>query len=328
MLLKRSFIRSSKKEFFSALVFGMGSKMLSDIKELPSIQLGNFVLQFELDDLDDVLAEKARKELRETPDRTKESLAVLRDLLKEETDLTIPIDNDNFLIRFLRPCKFYPESACELMKRYFAFKIKHEKIYKNLKPSNEKNIFENNILTVLPNRDQEGRRVLLLELGKKWKPSKVNLDEVFKGCVLFLEAAMIEPKSQVCGCVVVFDMDSLTLQQVWQFTPPFAKRIVDWLQDSIPLRVKAIHIVNQPIIFNMVFALFKPFLREKLKNRIYFHGLDRDSLHQHVDPKCLPDCYGGTLNIPRITGPEWLDLLIKCDKEYEAVNSYGYKSKK
>lgn len=56
------------------------------------------------------------------------------------------------------------------------------------------------------------------------------MDEVFKGCVLFLEAAMLEPETQVCGAVVVFDMEGLSMQQVWQFTPPFAKRIVDWLQ--------------------------------------------------------------------------------------------------
>lgn len=41
---------------------------------------------------------------------------------------------------------------------------------------------------------------------------------------------MLEPETQICGAQVVFDMDGLSLQQTWQFTPPFAKRIVDWLQ--------------------------------------------------------------------------------------------------
>lgn len=67
----------------------------------------------------------------------------------------------------------------------------------------------------------------------------------------------------------------------------------------------------------MVFALFKPFLREKLRNRIIFHGSDRNSLHKHVSAKCLPLKYGGTLEMPQITGPQWLELLIKCDAEYE-----------
>lgn len=53
---------------------------------------------------------------------------------------------------------------------------------------------------------------------------------MFKGIVLFLEAAMLEPQTQVCGGVVIFDMKGLTLQQTTKFTPSFAKRMVDWLQ--------------------------------------------------------------------------------------------------
>lgn len=164
-------------------------------------------------------------------------------------------------------------------------------------------------------------------LSERWKHKEVSLDEVFKGCVIFLEGAMLEPESQVNGAIVLFDMDGLSLPQTWQFTPQFAKRIVDWLQDAVPMRIKAIHIINQPKIFQIVFALFKPFLREKLKNRIIFHGVDRPSLHKHVAPKCLPPCYGGTSDVPRVTGPQWYELLVQCEKEFECVNQYGYKKK-
>lgn len=45
-----------------------------------------------------------------------------------------------------------------------------------------------------------------------------------------MEAALLEPETQIKGAVIMFDMDGLSLQQTWQFTPPFAKRIVDLLQ--------------------------------------------------------------------------------------------------
>ncbi|XP_014237725.1 alpha-tocopherol transfer protein-like isoform X1 [Trichogramma pretiosum] len=302
--------------------------MLTDMEQLPKIQLGNFTLEFELGPPSAEIAEVARKELRETPELQAESVAKLRALLQQEKDLKCPLDNDAWLIRFLRPCKYYPESALKLIQNYYSFKIKHSNVYEGLKPSNEGNIFAQNILTVLPNRDQLGRRILIIELGKKWKHHEVTLDEVYKGCVLYLEAAMLEPTSQIAGAVVIFDMDGLSLQQTMQFTPPFAKRIVDWLQDAVPLRIKNIHVVNQPYIFNMVFALFKPFLREKLKSRIIFHAKDRKSLHKYVSPKCLPECYGGNLQIPVVSGNQWLELLMMCDKEFEAINSYGYQKKK
>uniref|UniRef100_A0A1B6CR84 CRAL-TRIO domain-containing protein n=1 Tax=Clastoptera arizonana TaxID=38151 RepID=A0A1B6CR84_9HEMI len=301
------------------------SALLSDLKELPTVQLGNFTLQLEIDDASPELLEIARKELRETPDLARESTEALKDLLKEETDLYAPYENESFLLRFLRPTKFYPESACQLVKNYYQFKVKHKNMYEGLLPSKEKNVFNHDILTVLPRRDDGGRRILILQLGKKWKHNKCSLDEVFKGAVLYMEASMLEPETQICGAQVVFDMDGLSIPQTWQFTPPFAKRIVDWLQDSVPLRVKGIHVVNQPYIFNVVFSLFKPFLREKLRNRIIFHGTDRDSLHKYLSPKCLPECYGGNCDLPRISGPEWYQLISLLEKEYEKINSYGYK---
>ncbi|KAF7992241.1 hypothetical protein HCN44_001566 [Aphidius gifuensis] len=302
--------------------------MLTDMEQMPSVKLGDYTLQFELGTPSPEMLKVAKDELRETPEIQRKAIDELRELLSKETNLKCPLDNESWLIRFLRPCKYYPESAVKLVKEYYSFKVKHENVYANLKPSNEKNIFEQNILTVLPNRDQHGRRILILELGKKWKHNKVSLDEVFKGAVLYLEAAMLEPITQIAGAVVILDMDGLSLQQTWQFTPPFAKRLVDWLQDAVPLRIKNIHIINQPYIFNMVFALFKPFLRQKLKDRIIFHGTDRKSLQKYMSLNSLPQCYGGTLQLSRISGSQWYELLMMCDKEYEAINSYGIIKKK
>ncbi|CAB3363253.1 Hypothetical predicted protein [Cloeon dipterum] len=291
---------------------------------MPVVQLGHSTLTIDRHDLTPELLEVARTELRENPDVVAKAVEELRDLLKADKELNVPWENDEYLIMFLRPCKFYAESAYQQVKRYYQFKVKHSKVYAGLVPSKEKNIFEQDILTVLPNRDNKGRRILVMELGKRWKHNECSLDEVFKGCVLFVEAALMEPCSQVAGSVVIFDMDGLSLQQVCQFTPPFAKRIVDWLQDSIPMRVKGVHIVNQPYIFNMVFALFKPFLREKLKNRIFFHGKDRASLQKHINKEALLPCYKGECDAQRLTGMDWYNLLSQLDKEYQAVNSYGY----
>lgn len=53
------------------------------------------------------------------------------------------------------------------IKRYYSFKVKHNDMYYGLMPSKEENIFKANVLTVFPNRDQLGRRILLLELGSE-----------------------------------------------------------------------------------------------------------------------------------------------------------------
>lgn len=56
--------------------------MLSDLDELPTIQLGDFTLEIEMHDLTPEMQEIARKELRETPDVARDAIVALRDLLK------------------------------------------------------------------------------------------------------------------------------------------------------------------------------------------------------------------------------------------------------
>ena len=291
------------------------------------MQMGAYQLRFESEEFGEEYEEKARLELRETPEVVKESVAKLREILKGDSELDVPYEEEKFLLTFLRPCHFYPESAYQRMQNFFKFKVKYPKYCAGLIPSREKNVFEQGILTVFPTRDHLGRRVLLIEAGKKWKPKQCTLDEIFKGVMLVLEAAISEPRTQVTGVQVILDMDGLSLSHVWQFTPGFAKAVVEWVQDCIPVRLKAVHIINQPYVFNMVFAIFKPLLNAKLRNRIHFHGTDRQSLLRHVDAKCLSKAYGGEVEIPEFPGGLLCDLLANYDAHYEMRNQNGYTKK-
>lgn len=288
--------------------------------------MGPYELCFENDqDIGPKMMEVAKSELRETPEVVKAGIEELRELLKGDNDLHIPLDDDNFLIEFLRPCKYYPESARSLMRRYYAFKVKNAKLYSGLTPNSARNILSQNILTVLPKRDQLGRRILLVEAGAKWKPSQCTLDEIMQGCILMLEAAMKEPKTQVAGAIALLDTDGLGLGHVYHFTPSFAGRVVEWVQDCLPTRLKAVHVVNQPYIFNMIFALFKPFMREKLRNRIHLHGSDRDSILKHIDADSLPVQYGGNMKLPSGDSEACVNFFLKYEKEYELGNTFGFK---
>ncbi|XP_059046209.1 uncharacterized protein LOC131841864 [Achroia grisella] len=64
----------------------------------------------------------AEEELRETPERVREAIERLRELLKENDDLYYS-DDDEMLTIFLRPCKWYPESALAL--EIFGYRSSH-----------------------------------------------------------------------------------------------------------------------------------------------------------------------------------------------------------
>lgn len=157
------------------------------------------------------------------------------------------------------------------MRRIAEFKRDYADTLKNLMPEEEKDAFvNNNVVNVLTNFDQDGRRILVVHCGKVWDPKKVTSEQIFRLFYLIHVAALVEPNSQVRGVIVIMDFDGLGMSQVRALTPSWSKRLLTFIQDAMPLRLKEVHVVNQPFIFNMVWTLFKPFVKEKLSKRVSF----------------------------------------------------------
>lgn len=266
----------------------------------------------------------AETELRETPERVKEALERLRELLKENKDLHFG-DDDDLLTIFLRPCKWYPESALALMRRIAEFKRDNAALVHNLVPEDEKDAFLNHkVVNVLKGRDHKGRRVLIVNVGGTWDPKKVTSDQLFRLFYLIHMAAMLEPESQVKGTVVLMDFCNMGWTQTMGLSPAFSKRLLTFIQDAMPLRLKEVHFVKQPMIFNVVWKMFKPFIREKLKTRIFFHGNKMESLHTHVAASHLPADYGGQLPAIDYSGADWYPVITDIMPHINNWNTYGF----
>lgn len=295
-----------------------------DDNQVPYIDLGNnYVIGLERGEAADWALEKAKRELRESPEIKNQAIKELKELIAKEKNLHLPTD-DEYMTMFLRPCKYYAESTMKRIKCYYNLKHKYGYVCDEIYPHKVRDVFENELMSLLPERDQDGRRILVLEAGKKWKPSKVPLDNLFKTVQLLVQASMAEPMTQINGGIVIIDMEGLPLSHIMQFTPNFAAMILEYIQDSILMRLKAVHVVNNSYIFNMLFAIFKPFIREKLRKRIFFHGKDFKELHKHIQKEILPQKYGGTLACDLPPGGMLCDLFECYKKEFEVTNTYGY----
>lgn len=268
----------------------------------------------------------AFEELRETPENKEKALKSLRELLHNTTDLHFD-DSDYYLLVFLRPCHFYPESALKLMRSVAEFKKNNTEIIANLMPQDERSSFvDNNVVNVLVNRDQHGRRVLIVNCGELWDTKRVSSDQLFRLFYLIHVAAQVELETQVRGVVVIMDFDGLGMKQVRALSPTFSRRLLTFIQYAMPLRMKAVHIINQPFLFKMVWSLFKPFIEQKLNSRMFFHARDMASLHKYIDPKYLPSNYGGTLPAIDYSGREWFESVQNHETHIAKWNSFGFSS--
>lgn len=105
----------------------------------------------------------------------------------------------------------------------------------------------------------------------------MGLADIFKaGFMLCLKLAEDE-ETQIKGVVVLYDVSDIGFGHLTHVSPFYAKRSVALLQDSLPLRFKCIHFVNEPAVFDYLLALGRPFMSQetldKVKNEIQFNIL-------------------------------------------------------
>jgi hypothetical protein len=60
---------------------------------------------------------------------------------------------------------------------------------------------------------------------------------------------------------------------------------------------RGIFVVNQPRYMNFLWALVRPFMKKKLRERVHFIGTDVAAFHEFIDPQVLPPEFGGTLEV-------------------------------
>lgn len=72
----------SRETLFLTCYIIFSGTMLSNLTEVPFIKIGDYTLEFELGPPSPELQEVAKKELRESPEIQKQSMARLQELLK------------------------------------------------------------------------------------------------------------------------------------------------------------------------------------------------------------------------------------------------------
>ena len=242
--------------------------------------------------------ERARSELGEDPETRSKLIQELRDNLTQWKPLTIEekplvvrnVDN-KFLLMFLRARKFDVSKALQLYISYHKFRHKHSQLLS--KPVGH--VFQSGIIKVLDSRALDGSKVICIYPGN-WNASNVSFLENFHATFVVLDELIQDEMTQVHGFSILYDFTSssfLSMLQVAQSEQITKGVLIDLLQDAFPARFKAVHLIHHPWYISIVLSVIKPFMKQKLRDRIHSHGEEYSSLHEHIDPMCLPEEFGG-----------------------------------
>eukprot|EP00092_Neocalanus_flemingeri_P070398 GFUD01086404.1.p1 GENE.GFUD01086404.1~~GFUD01086404.1.p1 ORF type:complete len:162 (+),score=22.82 GFUD01086404.1:215-700(+) len=127
---------------------------------------------------------------------------------------------------------------------------------------------------------------------------------------------------EMTGIVALIDMEGFGWDHIMQLTVEYIRNVVSLVQNSFPIRFREIHIINESYLFDVTYALVKPFLSEKIRNRISFHGSDFESLHRAISPAILPRDYGGDQQT--FNNCQLKEALENLENYFQELQGFGY----
>ncbi|CAG5047573.1 unnamed protein product [Parnassius apollo] len=236
--------------------------------------------------------QKIREELNEKPENNARDLAHIKEWLKQEPHLPDEFD-DQCIMTFLRGCKFSLEKTKRKLDMYFTMRTAVPEFYENrdvTRPELQE-IVKVVQIPPLPGLTPDGRRVVVMRGLDKEGQTPIVAD-AFKLALMMGDVRLTEEKEGVAGDIYILDASVVTPTHFAKFTPALIKKFFVCVQEAYPVKLKQIHVINVSPLVDKIVNFVKPFLKEKIRERIFLHS-DTNDLYKYVPKEMLPTEYGG-----------------------------------
>ncbi|XP_064546300.1 alpha-tocopherol transfer protein-like [Drosophila montana] len=234
----------------------------------------------------------AKERLNEDPDRIEADLEALKTWIRQQPHLNPRID-DQFLVGFLRGCKYSLEKTKSKLDKFYTLRTKYPELFSVTDVDDPKlrDIHRMGPIIYLPNTFN-GARIGIFRMGVT-PTDKYNILDVMRVGQVMQEIGLMDDDTAIInGVVFIMDMKSATAAHMFQMTPGLAKKMTVFSEEAFPMRPKAQHFVNTIPGFETVFNMIKPMMSKKQQERLFVHA-KVESLIEHVPLKYLPKEYGG-----------------------------------
>ena len=248
--------------------------------------------------------EKATQELNENPSTRAQVIQELREMISswkpsrtEEKSLVLTNTGDKFLLMFLRARKFNLEKALQLYVNYHLFRHKHSSMISNLNFKSVEHVMHSQVIKVLEGRFLDGSKAICVT-PSNWDCDSIPFEDNFRATLLILDKLVQDEETQVHGFSVIYNFTESSFMSMLKVAKSelITKGVlIELLQDAFPARFKGVHLMFQPWYVSMVLGVVRPFMKQKLRDRIHSHGDGFESLHECISPQCLPAELGGEL---------------------------------
>lgn len=267
----------------------------------------------------------AIKELNEVPQRVAADIETLRSWIQQQPHLRAR-DDDQFLLAFLRGCKFSLEKAKSKIDKFYTLRTKYPEFFTINDVDEEKvrELINTGILVYLPTPlNGNGPRIAVVTVGS-YTVDRYSIEDVARTMDGIQEILMLEDDFAVIyGITTIVDVKKASTAHLMQMTPSSLKKMSIFSEEALPFRTKGTHFINIPSGFEAFFNILKPMLSKKQQKRLSLHGNKLDKLDEHIPLKYLPKEYGGENGSIAECIVELNQKLDKYREYYKANAQYG-----
>ncbi|XP_054086526.1 alpha-tocopherol transfer protein-like isoform X2 [Zeugodacus cucurbitae] len=204
----------------------------------------------------------------------------------------LPKEIDRILLKRFYRCMYGDiKGTKKLIQINYGLRNKHSHIFLERDPtdSDSKQTFDYADLVPLPGLTAEGYKVNHTADTKAFFMVSDCRFNMYDGDV----STEGHLETFASGEVQIFDMNGYTLKHLSKMTFSTLRIYMAFLQEALPVHLKAIHIINCPSYLDKVVSIMKPFISREVFKLIHFHTVSLDSLYEHVPRSILPEEYGG-----------------------------------
>lgn len=253
----------------------------------------------------------SRYECKLTPDLLKKAVAELREpedndvrlaeidklrerFLEEQNEMDLLRSDDAFILRFLRAKKFNQQKAYDMLVNYHIQRKTVREVFDKVdNPNLLMESLENGSVVCLEKRAPDGSAIVVGRPGVGM-PETASMTDELAMIVICIEHLLNDESIQICGISVIVDYSYCNFNLVKQFTPSLGKKFGGILGGAMPSRMKSMNIVNELKIFSIIYAVMRPFTKQKMQDRLQLFGTDYKALHDKFSEDALPHFLGGS----------------------------------
>ncbi|XP_073975248.1 alpha-tocopherol transfer protein-like isoform X2 [Rhodnius prolixus] len=266
------------------------------------------------------------QEYLKNSDLKREDIDTLREWVKTQHHL--PPISEQQLILFHHSCYYNLEATKSCIEVYYRIRLSTPEFFcgRDISKATLKQSAQVLQCGCLPVKDPNGFQIIFHGLQQHEASKYVFVDGV-KLLVMSIDACL-HSEGTVPGYVFLFNMKGVKLTHLTRLSIGYLRKFFEYIQEGLPVRLKAIHVVNTLPIIDKIMFMIKPFMKKELLNLLHFHYGGYEEVQKFLPKYCLPKDFEGELPSCADLQDKYVEWMTKLTPYFLEAEKLIYKESK